>query len=366
MFGCRLVRALFGVRSCRSLAPVASIGDATIVAELAGQTYPSSAPTAANMAILPNRVRDAYNQILMRKNAELPPGQLVRLTDAVVFGNGSVMTRDGTVISETFAGDRQQLPDALRITRRLKGPMALLRKAGDSNYGHWLLELLPRVTDFRRELPDVPLRFGIANGPVEMRGVRRDTLRWLQIEDADVLLLTADPVVVDELFLISSNSIHSHTHDAAGAQGISELARSLVPSSISSRRIFVRREPSSRRRLVGEEQIFEIAREAGFEGVFPETLSVDAQVAVFRDASAVAGVTGAPLTNLLWAPGGCKVCILSPNLGQEFFFWDVANIRGQLVTFIFGKTVGAPAGIHSDFEVDPALVSSWIASLASN
>ncbi len=335
---------------------------ADIIATIQRPPYRSYPPAHANLDILPGDDKISYRSILARPHALPPVGHLVFLRNATVFGNGFVMTGDGRLIEETVPAGRL-LPSTLEPTRRISEPVALLRKAGDSSYGHWLVELLPRVFDFREHLAGRKLRYGVPYNPLEMRNVRKTSLAWLDVYESDVVWLTADPVVVDELYFLTRTSVHSHLHDAAGVRKISETARSLVPPGEFPKRILVRRPPAARRRLIGEEEILAIAREHNFEEVFPESLSPEVQVRTFSQASAIAGVTGSALTNLLWAPGNCQVCVLSPNLGSEFFFWDIANIRGQEFSYIFGSVVGEPAGVHSDFSVSAHEFSRWVNTL---
>lgn len=74
----------------------------------------------------------------------------------------------------------------------------------------------------------------------------------------------------------------------------------------------------------------------------------------------IAGVSGAALTNIIWAPPGTPVLSMLPNVGHEFFFWDLANIFGLKFSFIFGDARNPEMGGHSDFEVDSDLFTAWI------
>jgi capsular polysaccharide biosynthesis protein len=335
---------------------------AAVIATIQRPPYKSCPPALANFEILPESEKASYGAVLARPHALPPVSHLVRLLNAIVFDNGFVMTSDGRLIDETLPAGRQ-LPSSFQPTRRISEPLALLRKAGDSSYGHWMVELLPRVFDFRERLAEKKLKYGVPYNPIEMRDVRKTSLNWLDLKESDVVWLTADPVIVDELFFLTKTSVHSHLHDAAGVRRVSEVARSLVPPGEYPKRIFVRRPPAGRRRLIGEDEILAVAREHNFEEVFPESLSSDAQVQMFSQAAAIAGVTGSALTNMLWAPAECQVCVLSPNLGSEFFFWDIANIRGQEFSYIFGSAVGEPAGVHSDFSISAPEFSKWVSAL---
>lgn len=74
----------------------------------------------------------------------------------------------------------------------------------------------------------------------------------------------------------------------------------------------------------------------------------------------ITGVSGAALTNIIWARAGTPVLSMLPNVGHEFFFWDLANIFDLSFSFAFGSAKNPEFLGHSDFEVDPDLFEGWI------
>jgi capsular polysaccharide biosynthesis protein len=72
----------------------------------------------------------------------------------------------------------------------------------------------------------------------------------------------------------------------------------------------------------------------GWELISPETLSIPAQIQLFKQARAVCGLHGSALTNLLWASPGCRVLELCPsNFLAGAFEW-VAKILGLPHSFL--------------------------------
>lgn len=77
-----------------------------------------------------------------------------------------------------------------------------------------------------------------------------------------------------------------------------------------SRRLYLSRTGTTRRRVANDEDVIKAVVSRGFEIVQPETMSVQEQVALFAQASDIAGPTGAAFTNMLFSPPGARVLVL--------------------------------------------------------
>lgn len=73
----------------------------------------------------------------------------------------------------------------------------------------------------------------------------------------------------------------------------------------SRRRIFVSRAKAGARRALNEVEAIEVAMRYGFTPVLLEDLSIAEQMALFLNAEAVAGIHGAGLTGIAFAPRQC-------------------------------------------------------------
>ena len=322
--------------------------------------YRSTPPLALNLTLVSEKWRNTWIRILGRHQAVIPQGRLCSIKNATVFGQGAILTPDDKLIEETLPVTPLDAPDGDVL--HVDGHVALLRKPGDNNYGHWLVELLPRVREFRA-IFGRNVRFAIPGNPLSMRKMRLDGLAWLGVETSDILWLSNEPTMFDEVSFITTNSIHSHTHDFSGVRDVVRHATHGKEFS-KGRRLYVGRPDMLRRGMTNEGEIKSLFEKAGFETVIPsQALSVGDQVALFRSADIIAGVTGAALTNLIWMRPGTQVLSLNPNLGYEFFFWDLANIMDVRFSLIFGNAVEEEKGVHSNFSVDSTLVKNWIDAL---
>lgn len=320
--------------------------------------YISRPPLAYNLDIVPERWRNHWIKVAGREQAVLPPGYLCSLKNATVFNQGAILTPNGKLIEETLPVTPIHVPEV--AAKNVPGHVALLRKPGDNNYGHWLIELLPRVREFR-SIFGRNVRFAVPGHPLAMRRLRLDTLAWLGVEESDVIWLSNDPVMFDEVSFITTNSIHSHTHDFTGVREIARHATHKSGEYKPGRRLYIGRPNILRRGLTNDDEIVGLFEEAGFETIIPSAeISANEQVELFRSADFIAGVTGAALTNLIWARPGTQLLSLNPNIGFEFFFWDLANIMNVRLSIIFGNATDKEKGVHSDFFVDPQLVETWL------
>lgn len=333
---------------------------ADVVATLSrSKHYRSNPPIAANIDLLEGKWRATHERIFARADASLPDSVLLRCPHAIVQGFGCVMLADGAVLEDTLPNGGEVPPRSPPVHHH-SGPVALLRKPGDANYGHWIIELLPRILEFQRHLPGVKLRFAIPANPYAMRDLRLASLAWFGIGPHDVIWLTTEATLFDELYVIGSNSIHSHTHDAEGVNATVALAHRSVAIAAPHRRLYLRRPEGHKRALTNEAALMEIVAARGFEIIRPEEMSLAEQVRTFAEARIVAGVSGAALSNIVWATPPCQLISLSPNEGSEFFFWDLCNIRGFHFSALFGPVVGESRLGHSSFSIDPALFAAAI------
>jgi capsular polysaccharide biosynthesis protein len=84
------------------------------------------------------------------------------------------------------------------------------------------------------------------------------------------------------------------------------------PAAVPTRRLYVGRGDSPRRRLSNEAQITEHAAQYGFETVSMDGRTVENQARLFAEAAFIIAPHGAALTNVLFATPGVRVLELLP------------------------------------------------------
>ena len=92
------------------------------------------------------------------------------------------------------------------------------------------------------------------------------------------------------------------------------------------RRFYIDRRNSPNRPLVNEGEIIDALAGAGIIPIRLETLSLSAQAALFRQAELIVAPHGAGLTNLVFAPPGCRVVELVMDAYQHWAFRRLAAL----------------------------------------
>lgn len=326
-------------------------------AELAPSTaYRRIPPAYVNTRVLRDDYRSIFEAHWTAAEQPVPAIHAYRVSNATVDLDGIVIDSAGKVLEDSIAEcdiSNWKLPQ--HIEREIDGPVLLLKKAGFMNYGHWMIEILPRV-QFREQLaPDLPVFIHKYPDSV-MRTRVYESLELAGIGGESIIEFEP-PVRVRDLFQISPISKHNHMKSPLIASFLSGMADKVAPArAIAGNRLFLSRTRCSIRRVTNEDELFDMAASLGFRRVYTEDMKLTEQIRLFRSAEAIAGPLGAALTNIVFAPAETRVLILQPAKSLEFFFWDIACHRGQRYVSVHGQSVNDTPieHYHGDFTVDPA------------
>ena len=130
------------------------------------------------------------------------------------------------------------------------------------------------------------------------------------------------------------------------------------------RRVFLARGHLAFRPLLEEEAVAEALRPFGFVAVRAETMAVDDQIRLFRDAEAVVAPHGAGLTNLGFCHPGCVVLELQMDAYVNWCFRHFAALRGLRYDCVLGRAVGAWGGPHGlAWRISPQHVAAAVAQM---
>lgn len=207
-----------------------------------------------------------------------------------------------------------QFPARSARPAETEDPMILAFDRGYMTYGHFLVDILPRLLIAEQTLgsafadcsvfvpADLPTwgeRILSAMGFAPRRFYRFDWHR-----NALAVSLAIVPTLAHAYY-----SFHP-----LAADSFREISRRAAPELESgSRRLFLSRQGQhSNRRLVNRVRIEEIARGAGLEVVAPETLSFREQISLYGGSSLMVGEYGSALHNSIFMPRGSGVIALNP------------------------------------------------------
>lgn len=300
------------------------------------------------------------------------PVRVVRLSDVWVAAEGLVFDRGGTLYAETVTqhSPREVEAAAAAVHAALAtqaapadagGPVVLCKKRGVGNYGHWLMEMLPKAHLVHSRLPELDARFLVAAVSGGLAASMAASLALLGI-GPDRVIATADaPRRFAELVVVDGLTHHGVFMSPLVLACIDALADAVAAAP--PRRLFVTRQAIGYRRLVDEDALLVRANAAGWTPVEPAVLALADQIALFKGATAVAGVMGAALTNIAFAPPGTPVTVFTPAGMPDTFFWLIATLRGLDYTEIRCEQTGPVRGVtawDTDLVADAADIAELL------
>ena len=286
-----------------------------------------------------------------------PPETRVALLHDAVVRDGVIATAKGTIVAESLinreAGEPLAPFGGLSIMRRLRGrPYVMLKQQWDANYGHWLVEGLPRLALVEERFQLSDLGFIVSAHHGAMQEVYEDSLALFGIRRDQIVELGRESVAVDRLIYPTPMTQHAWHIAPRCVSLLEQLAVRVRAEVHGHERIYVSRNRTSRRRLVNEDEIVAVVRQLGFVVVEPEFLTLYQQIGLFRNARVVVGNYGAALTNVAFATGRPTLFALTTPYMQDDFFSTLMSLKQGRFLSLHGEAVVQDAGMNADFRVD--------------
>jgi len=209
------------------------------------------------------------------------------------------------------------------------------------NFGHWLLEDLPRLRAYE------PYSVKTNRNPTlliknEPPSWVTDTLRLLGFSPSQWVEWDNERAVVDTLVIPKLSYIHSFGAEfqPSDRAWVAEKMKSRVKLNKrdgSPKRIFISRQGQDRRKIINFEEVMDLLRDYGFESVRPEELSIEEQIRLFDQAEIIIGVFGAGLTGMIFANDASLVEI-KPYETNHTVYYIFANECDLEYDFIHGES----------------------------
>lgn len=233
-----------------------------------------------------------------------------------------------------------------------------------SNYVHWLTETLPKLAlineiDVYRDLPyliDAGLHPNILESVQHFNNSGR---QLIQIKRDEIFavdrLIAISPVAYvpfDFHHGIKAEKIDINPGTALYSPDALQRVRDFLVARLGDatapkKKLFLRRTGKSRP-MDNAIEIEALVLAHGFEIIEPETLSFAQQVCLFSSTELIVSQGGAALGNILFAPTGCHVIVLttwSPYT-IHYYFANLAAVLGQRCTLIMCEPVQSELGPH--------------------
>lgn len=283
------------------------------------------------------------------------------------FVRQSVKFMPPNIFQEAIVG--REIGDGSAVERLHCGmPIFIMAHYGGSNYGHWLIEMYPRLISVLSLVREGRMKIAIST-PQSNNATVLQCLEVAGVPRESIIVLPRTPIVIEKAVFTSPISRHMHPGWMSPSipAALDVLTQSIAPASHSGK-LFVSRQDAACRHLKNEDEVFARLEPLGYQRILAGNLSFRDQVAMFRGATEVVGIFGAAMTNTIFMPKGGRVCTLAPNHFADHFYWNIASLRG----LDYREAIGpVEAGETSDlntrtnFEIDADQLARFLTEVAA-
>jgi capsular polysaccharide biosynthesis protein len=159
-----------------------------------------------------------------------------------------------------------------------------------------------------------------------MNAVMFDSLNLLGVPNSQVRLRRPGPERYERLYLLPGLSTHGHRYSSLAIDALELVGASIEKGEPTN--IWVSRSDTDRR-LVHEDEVCDALRTLGWAIASTGQMRFHDQIRLFKGAKKIAGVTGAGLANIAFAPHGTPVIFFMPAEMPDIFYWSIASIKEQ-------------------------------------
>ncbi len=300
---------------------------------------------------------DAFDAYVFARVTLLNNEGVALLGDAVIRDTlGSVDEwRSESAVAAVHGHGYVRLRRPLRIARHFAdGPYLIGFCGAWRNYGHWMLQCLPKLHSFcllRQRLPGLRLAL-----PELVPGSSQDrTLHLLGIRPGEVQLLPrGEATSFAHAVVVRTPDIWSIVPLVVAAA--ERLAAAVAAPSAGHERVYLHRR-SGARRIGNFDVVRNVAERFGFVVRSFDATDLAEQIATMQAARFVITEHGAGSTNILFCRPGARVLELFNPYAVEPCFWSLASLRGLAYGFVVGAcepSAGQPPPDHnSDYVIPP-------------
>ncbi|TAK98793.1 MAG: glycosyltransferase family 61 protein [Rhodospirillaceae bacterium] len=228
----------------------------------------------------------------------------------------------------------------------------LLSSPADGNFGHWLIDFLPRLLA-RDEISGREIKIAV---PESLRPKQLATLALCGVDTKDFLLCSASAQYRFRTLHVyqAGHAMPPHPRHVAFLRSRFWGARQDKPRR--GKRLYLSRTSVGTRMVANREEFDRFLREEGIQSVELADLSIDAQREQLADAEVLIGGMGTNLLALYFAPPGCTVIGIIDDPALDTLIAHTCAMLGMSCQYL----VSTPAGTSSkamhardlDFVVD--------------
>ena len=308
---------------------------------------------------------ELHHEFVDNRTSTSPESWVLEYHYARVWGNiGTVIAADNRVIAPVAPEFRSRNFDYqvfqqayLAKPKRLSGISVLLCAPAGYVYGHFIMDVLPRICVLEKAGVDwLSADHILISGPY----------RSFQKQYLDLLGVPADKIVdcstLPHLQLDTLMSPSPATRSGHYPEWLVEELRSKflgfakMPKGVGNK-LFISRRNASIRRIYNEQAVWAYLEKQGFTRVSNEDYSVVEQIGMFQNAEVMIGPNGSSMCNLLFSKADQKVIETFAASGKRcvnVFQWAIGNRVPVQYGYILGEVVedSHPVGHNRDYTID--------------
>lgn len=293
---------------------------------------------------------EQYDRAMKATTQHYKPVYRVSLRDAVITGQGTLVTRNAKMVRESAqellargtptgfdSADGMSFSLKSLPSRHINSPCLLVKRPWWRNYGHWLVDgaALLALASAVRMLSDWHIVIGTHESK-SMRAVMLDTIKLIAPNIPVLEHRDNETWTFSHLIYITPVHIPPMFKSPEAMSSLRSLLLHEQQSKKGTRRLFVARKADGNRDLRNQEDLIHECSRHGFEVIYPEHYSIYEQAKIFNSAEAIIGVKGAALTNIMFCTKPSSVMVLSPADWADRFFWDIAGQSQLHYLEVFG------------------------------
>ena len=226
-----------------------------------------------------------------------------------------------------------KLPKPIKLT----GTVAVIsHEYAYNNFSHWVFDILPKISLLQESnYIDVCDWFLVGHS---RKKYQLDSLRVLGIPDNKIIQLAPGAHYQAQKIVLPRLCGYNQQYQPAWKIKFlkEEFGHSLALKS--NRKLFISRSDASFRRLVGEDDLFDLLSQIGFEKVTLSGFSLKETVRLFAEAQAVVGPFGSGLMNIAFCAPNTKVVEIAIPEFYNCYHWYLSGTCGLDHAVYFGNS----------------------------
>ncbi|XGA79223.1 glycosyltransferase family 61 protein [Halomonas sp. CH40] len=301
-----------------------------LIGSWASKEYNTINPKISSYEDIDPSIRDVVSKNHKIYSVSSDPVSVFEINDCIVMPNGVFFINENVVAQSVHdfpLKNKESLQKPQSFDRiSSEKPVLILSKYGYRNYGHWLIEIMPKIkfiVESGINLRDVSILVGHTNTKLDK--VVRDSLRMILGFEPDLVAIDR-PVSIKRAIYCTPITKHPFKMRPEISELFFELKSANLSKSKPEKMLFVTRRSANNRFLEGAKLVESYLVSKGFEVVDPGELVFSEQIKLFSASNVVVGIAGAAMTNTVFMEEKAKILHLVPSSMPNLFFYQLASI----------------------------------------